>query len=194
MAQTTAVATARRAARSYLADTVGQDGGWGYRHGGQSFVEPTALAILALQQKGDDYQEAVDRGLSFLRRCRGEGEWGIFPGDDGGTWMVSLAALAFNAVRLREEAVSACRTLLAMSDGYGGRLSAETVRVQQRIFRIDGTVKGWPWLPGVGRKSTCPSPPSRPRPIPLSSGPGRYRARKWSVAIIFWATGCAGWV
>ncbi len=72
------------------------DGGWGF-HGGSSWTEPTALAILALgAQSEGSKSEILLQGYQWLDRSqRNDGGWAPQPGVDVSTSVTSLAALAY---------------------------------------------------------------------------------------------------
>jgi hypothetical protein len=55
-------------------------GGWSFGNSPQPVLEPTCLALLALQASR---AAATDRGIRFLLRCQNkDGSWPTFAGDD----------------------------------------------------------------------------------------------------------------
>ncbi len=77
----------------FLKSAQNADGGWGFRTGAESRVEPTAWAILALAGL-DSQAEIVSGGLRFLRSTQlPDGSWPASPGQTVGCWATSLGVL-----------------------------------------------------------------------------------------------------
>lgn len=71
------------------------DGGWGYRQGLRSAVEPTAWSLLALLAHGGPPGEAISSACDWLRRAQtDEGAWPTSSGNEPGCWVTALACLA----------------------------------------------------------------------------------------------------
>jgi hypothetical protein len=73
------------------------DGGWGFRTGCESRAEPTAWALIALQEFEVEAvaEEAIRRGLGFLETTQLEdGSWAASAGQKEGCWVTSLACWA----------------------------------------------------------------------------------------------------
>lgn len=131
----------------FLRASQNADGGWGYRPGGTSWVEPTAFASLALGAAGPDPQAL--RGLEFLKRCRQpDGAIGLGLGSRDGCWAAYAALLAFHGLGARPEEEKAKDWILKFVDSSSG-LPPETLRAIQQEYRIDPSIPGWPWIRGT---------------------------------------------
>ncbi len=84
------------------------DGGWGYRNG-SSWTEPTALALLALQ----NFPEARERAWRWLKNAqRSDGGWPPQPSVGESTWVTSLGVLATPESELNSPASKAALSWL----------------------------------------------------------------------------------
>lgn len=123
------------------------DGGWGYRPGRRSLVEPTGIALLALAAAGDPPEKTA--GLDFLRACRkGPAGVGIDPSDGEASWMAYAAILAFAGLGAGKEAERLAEAALAMEDA-SKRFSSDEVVSIAATYGYDATIRGWPWTPGT---------------------------------------------
>jgi len=121
------------------------DGGWGYRPGGDSLVEPTGLCALALSSRED--KATTGRGLDFLKACQKEsGAVGIGPGDEEGGWMAYAALLAFHALGAAAEARRLTDWIMGFEDA-SDRFSPEERSIIAARYRYDASIRGWPWTP-----------------------------------------------
>jgi hypothetical protein len=129
----------------FLLRNQNRDGGWGYKRGGMSFVEPTAAALLAMSDV-HDATGACARGREYLRALQHQdGGWGIAALDEESGWMTGWAAWAL----AREDNPAASR-------GADWLLRTEAIRVTdpktveqvRRLFDIDAKLTGWPWQVG----------------------------------------------
>lgn len=141
----------------WLLGTQRTDGSWGYRPGGAGYVEPTALAVLALLGEGDGRAEAIDglrRALGWLVGAQHQdGSWGISTLDEGPSWMTAYAIWALAAARRMPGSTDASafveRALGWLLAEAGPQVSSESERAElRRIGGIDGTLVGWSWIPG----------------------------------------------
>lgn len=132
------------------------DGSWGYRPGGSGYVEPTALAILALLQERAQASEtlaAMRRAAEWLRGLqRADGSWGISAADDSPSWMTAYALWALlradgalGGGGFRQPIDGALRWLLADASPA---VSPRDLGDMRWTLRIDGSLVGWPWVPG----------------------------------------------
>jgi len=127
----------REALDKALLSSRNADGGWGYRAGKRSRVEPTSLALLALAAGG----EPVDGGI--LTRWERSAGLLIDPAATHANIAFSgIAALVaqYQPLRLNGAAAPLVNALL---DHQGAILPASTT-IQQ-----DNALVGWPWLDGT---------------------------------------------
>jgi len=140
-------ADAVRRALGFIRDRQNSDGGWGYRPGRRSLVEPTGLCLAALAAGGGG--AGASAGLDFLRSCRkSSGAIGIDPTDPEASWMAYAAILAFDALGAADEARRLAEAALAMEDA-SGRFTADEVSSIAMTYRYDASIRGWPWTPGT---------------------------------------------
>ncbi|MBI4790884.1 MAG: terpene cyclase/mutase family protein [Chloroflexi bacterium] len=126
----------------FLVRAQNSDGGWGYRVGGMSYVQPTAAALLAF---ADPNRAACGRARDFLLSLQhADGGWGIAAIDDESGWMTAWAMLGLTAFPDAQVAVANGASWLLASEGT--RVTDPAARAQaQQMFRIDSTLRGWPW-------------------------------------------------
>lgn len=133
-------------ATEFLLQSQNADGGWGYRVGGMSYVEPTAAAMHALKnaEAKDSRQRARDFLLSIQQR---DGGWGIGMLDSESGWMTAWAVFVLADFPEVRDAVA--RGAAWLINTVGLRVSEEPARANIRdLFRIDSTLRGWPWQVG----------------------------------------------
>jgi hypothetical protein len=148
-------------AAEFLTRSQNADGGWGYRVGGMSFVEPTSAALVALSPQigptrvppnasnpspGDQATSAERRGRDFLVRLQhADGGWGVSAVDDESGWMTAWAVLALTLGGERTSAERGVSWLLATQ---GLVVDDPALRALARsMYNMDSTLRGWPWLP-----------------------------------------------
>ncbi len=131
-----------------LLESQNRDGGWGYK-GGSSWVEPTALALLALeanQNKGSAYE----RGTTWLRQAQArDGGWPPNPRVSTSTWVTSLAILALSDTSFSSDMYR--RGIEWTVRQVGPELSP----IERIVLRLRGMPReeeargGSPWFPGT---------------------------------------------
>lgn len=121
------------------------DGGWGYKPGGMSFVEPTAAVILALSPDAQNIVE-VQRARAWLKQGQhADGGWGIAPLDTESGWMTAWAVWAL-AQTDADPTRRGAQWLLEIS---GFRVTDPgQIRGVEEYLRINPSITGWPWQPG----------------------------------------------
>lgn len=132
-------------ALEFLRAAQNADGGWGYKIGGMSFVEPTAAVLIALSLDAQSSAH-VQRARAFLKSLqRADGGWGIAALDDESGWMTAWAVWAL-AQNERDAAQRGINWLLEIS----GIRVTDPLQVAgvKKVLNIDATITGWPWQPG----------------------------------------------
>jgi hypothetical protein len=130
-----------------LIDRQNPDGGWPYVRGA-SWTEPTAYAILALQDAGET--GAAARGVAWLRSTqRADGGWAPQVGVDRSTWVTALVALLPPEL-LGEKQMD--RSIAWLAHTSGAETSAN-YRLRQWLLGNptppEQQFRGWPWVPGA---------------------------------------------
>ena len=132
----------------FLRNNQNADGGWGYRPGGMSWVEPTAFGALALNSAGGS-AEAL-RALGFLKRCQlPDGAVGLGATSTEGCWAAYAALLAFHGLGARAEEEKLRAWILGFVDSSSS-LPLPTIRAIKAEYRIDASITGWPWMHSPG--------------------------------------------
>lgn len=130
-------------ATEFLLRAQNTDGGWGYRVGGMSYVEPTAAVLLALTD-----QHTRARGRDFLLSLqRADGGWGVAALDPESGWMTAWAILALADFAETRDAVARGAQWLLATEGQ--RVTApDTRRIILELHKINSALGGWPWQRG----------------------------------------------
>ncbi len=82
-------------ALEFIRSAQNTDGGWGYKPGGMSYVEPTSAVLLALESQGQDSIPAYTHGRDFLLQLQHpDGGWSIAALDPDSGWMTAWAIWA----------------------------------------------------------------------------------------------------
>lgn len=131
------------------------DGGWGFRCGQSSAVEPTSWALLATAGliSGHPLLSQARTAADFLRGTQlSDGSWPTAAKDQSGGWVTSLACLALGAGGGAASEVEAGLHWLSRSwPGEGGLWW----RIRYRVFgrpdlaRQDHRLRGWSWTRGT---------------------------------------------
>ncbi len=130
---------------TFLLQSQNADGGWGYRVGGTSFVEPTAAVLLALRGRNDAAESRARAWLLSLQRT--DGGWGIAVADDESGWMTAWAVRALADFAPARDAVARGAQWLTAQAGL--RVDDPAALAQAReLFQIDAAIVGWGWQPG----------------------------------------------
>src|SRR5262249_32183648 len=117
------------------------------------FVEPTALALLALAPR-DPPQASVSTagdtptatGLRALLACgRPEGWFGAFQTDPDPSWSTSPAVLALWSQGHESTARQCARGRAGGGPPRGRRPAEEDAKVKQ-VLKIDVSIQGWAWM------------------------------------------------
>jgi hypothetical protein len=142
---------ADRVSLPFLHKTRNSDGGWGYRPGTSSAVEPTAWSLLALA-KTDPKSEAVERGHQWLVAAQNEdGSWPTRPETAEGNWVTPLAALALLSLDGPRPVIAKAAQWLCRTRSGEGSLRMRFARFMARkgVVEQDLSLQGWSWTPGT---------------------------------------------
>jgi uncharacterized protein (DUF362 family) len=124
-----------------LADLAHTQGGWGYGPAQEPQVEPTCLALLALDVERERFSSAIDAGRQAFERCAtADGSYRVAGGRDEAIWPSALAL--FTQHVLGSPAEDARRTA-AWLLGVQGRVPDDPADADQTD--IDVRLVGWPW-------------------------------------------------
>jgi hypothetical protein len=122
------------------------DGGWPYSHGG-SWLEPTVLAMLALQSSAPDVSGTALKRAAAWVASRQHSDGGFAPSASVSetTWVTALPLL-LTGTPVAAYNVSAAVGWLVQS---AGRRSSATERLRARLLgqsASEESFDGWPWL------------------------------------------------
>lgn len=157
------VALASRIA--WLLHTQNPDGGWGYRPGKSSWLEPTVYALRAFS--GEAMRGALPRRIAescrnatqYIDRLqRTDGSWqaaaGIFEGHwSGALWLGLVDGVGGRSGRTE----AGLRWLLAAKGAEGGWAQRMGAWMDPHAVEQDRELRGWPWIAGTNSwvEPTC---------------------------------------
>jgi Squalene-hopene cyclase C-terminal domain len=139
----------------YLRAAQNADGGWGFRSGLQSRVEPTAWAVIAFAHSAsmDADRDAIARGLRYLADSQlADGSWPAAPGQTEGVWVTSLACWAFLAANENREGLKrGLNWLVAERPGDSGTWWRwlRRLRADKKVSDQNEAYWGWSWTHGT---------------------------------------------
>lgn len=148
----------------FLQTAQNQDGGWGFRPGAQSRVEPTAWSLLALkgmERAGRESptvpglpptSDVQKKAIGFLRAAQlPDGSWPAWPDRDVGCWATSLAcwALSDDDPDSRQEVRKGLGWICEdwPHDSTFLKRAIQKLLGSKKIVAHDNTVRGWGWTP-----------------------------------------------
>jgi len=139
----------RTALEVTLAAAQNADGGWGYFPGKQSWLEPTAYALLALADQSGG--PVFARGRALLRSWElPGGGWRGCAAINEAHWATSLVVTLHAAIAARDAAYERGVAWLAASIGTEGRLLSRAAHwLRPSIVEFDPALSGWPWQAGA---------------------------------------------
>ena len=139
----------------YLRAAQNPDGGWGFRSGAQSRMEPTAWALIALDHAFSSHvaNEATARGLRFLSDSQlPDGSWPAAAGQGRGSWVTSLACWAFLSANENRDALKRGLSWLAAErpadSGAWWRL-LRRFTADKKVSSQNDDYWGWSWTSGT---------------------------------------------
>jgi hypothetical protein len=139
----------------FLLHSQNSDGGWGYRPGTPSSVEPTAWAVLALREEARQDFEPLDKAAKWLHQAQmPDGAWPATADGNPGCWVTALACLALlDPADVPSQAVSKGLQWLSSTWPAEGSLWRRLLRIWHKepvvVVRQDHSLRGWGWTPGT---------------------------------------------
>ena len=150
-----ALSTLRDNCLALLESLQNADGGWPFQSAQQSRVEPTAWAMRALFDRGNENprasSESARRAAEFLRSSQlADGSWPASPQIPTGSWITSLACTALAGDPQSAAVVSA--GLQWLCDDFPRDSSAfqrflNSMRRGPRLSEQSDSLRGWGWTP-----------------------------------------------
>src|SRR5258706_12097465 len=133
----------------FLRSTQNADGGWGFFPGKQSWLEPTAYALMALH--GDSSaRPSLERGWKLMRSWQlADGSWKPCAAVAEPHWTTSLCVTLHALNGVHDEAFRRGVNWLLASAGIENGLKFRIAHfLRPSIVELDPSFKAWPWRPG----------------------------------------------
>ncbi len=126
------------------------DGGWGYFAGKESWLEPTAYALLALANE-PEAGAAMEKGCRLIRSWElVTGGWRGSPRVEEPHWATSLVVTLYHTMAMEEAALERGVQWLAGSWGAETRPIARVAHwLSPGTVEYDAALSGWPWQHGT---------------------------------------------
>jgi hypothetical protein len=133
-------------AREELARRQLARGGWSYFDSNQVGIEPTCLAMLALNRHTGSHREVQ----KLLEWQNSDGSWPAFVGDVEGSWTTGLALSTINILNSDRDGAGdkAAQWLLGSRGRESHWLWRWKFKLVDRQVRFDPDKFGWPWTAG----------------------------------------------
>jgi hypothetical protein len=133
----------------FLRGSQNADGGWGYFPGKQSWLEPTAYTMLALQGLPDS-DAALDRAWQLVRSWE-LADGSVRPGVEiaDGTWVTSLLVLMACVRGVQDGNIARAVAWLLRVVGAEHNLAMRAFSYFNLLkTKLDVSHQGWPWRNG----------------------------------------------
>lgn len=132
---------------AWLEAAQNQDGGWGYRPGKPSWLEPTAYALLALSQRKE---MAFERGWKLVRSWQLPcGAWRPCAAVGEPHWATSLVLTLYAVAGGRDPALDRGIDWMLASAGTEDRAWSRLAHwLRPSLVEFDPGLTGWPWDAG----------------------------------------------
>src|SRR5712692_3060459 len=133
----------------FLRTTQNPDGGWGFFPGKQSWLEPTAYALMALH--GDTASsQYFERGWKLMRSWQlPDGSWQPCAAVREPHWTTALAVTVHCLRGAHDDAFrSGVNWLLETSGSENGLKFRLVHKLLPSVVELDPSFKAWPWRPG----------------------------------------------
>lgn len=125
------------------------DGGWGYFPHKQSWMEPSAYAMLALHAD-PAAKPAWERAWTWMRGLQlPDGSWAAAAAVREPHWTTALAVILHVTAKVHDRAfVRGVEWLLGVAGKENGLLFRVVQKLRPGIVELDSSVKAWPWRLG----------------------------------------------
>lgn len=136
--------------REFLRAIQNPDGGWGFFPRKQSWLEPSAYAILALHADPDS-QAAVDRAWTYLRGLQmADGSWQPCAQVGEPHWTTALGVTLHCVRNIYDDSFRQGVSWLLQTSGSENNLLFRAAHfLRPRVVEMDPSLKAWPWRPGT---------------------------------------------
>ena len=133
-----------------LAAAQNADGGWGYFPGKESWLEPTAYALLALAEEAES-RAAVEKGSRLLHSWElASGGWKGCARVAEAHWATSLVITLHSTMGIYEGSTQRGVDWLLSTRGAETRTVARLAHwLSPRTVEFDPALTGWPWEAGT---------------------------------------------
>lgn len=133
----------------FLRSTQNADGGWGFFPGKQSWLEPTAYALIALQADTSSRQN-FERGWGLMRSWQlAGGSWRPCAAVAEPHWTTSLCVTLHALRGIHDEPFARGVGWLLDTAGIENGLRFRFAHfLSPSVVDLDPSLKAWPWRPG----------------------------------------------
>jgi hypothetical protein len=133
----------------FLRAAQNSDGGWGFFPGKQSWLEPTAYALIALKAAGGA-GDAVESGWNLVRSWQlRDGSWPACAAVLEPHWTTALCVTLHCRRGVYDDQFRAgVEWLLGTSGVENGFQFRIAHLLRPAVVELDPSFKGWPWRPG----------------------------------------------
>ena len=133
----------------FLRSTQNADGGWGYFPGKQSWLEPTAYALMALHSDPGSRQH-FERGWNLMRSWQlPDGSWQACATVRQPHWTTALCITLHCLRGVHDDRLRGGLAWLLDTSGIENGLRYRLAHfISPSVVELDPSFKAWPWLPG----------------------------------------------
>jgi hypothetical protein len=133
----------------FLKTTQNPDGGWGFFPGRQSWLEPTAYALMALHGE-PSASRSFERGWNLMRSWQlPDGSWPPCAAVREPHWTTALSVTLHCLRNADDEAFRrGVKWLLETSGSENGLKFRLVHKLLPAVVELDPSFKAWPWRPG----------------------------------------------